>query len=157
MVTLKHQEHKPQREDKILDNLETLETSGKQDTEGRQNIGQSRETGNVFLMFPVSLDCPMFCLPSVACVPDVSSVSRLSVVFVFLTSVSCVPDVSSVSRLSVVLFVFLLCLVFLMFPLSLDCLLFFVCITSVSCVPDVSTVSGLSVVLCLSYVSVLCS
>ena len=34
----------------------------------------------VFLMFPVSLDCPMFCLPSVSCVPDVSSVSRLSVV-----------------------------------------------------------------------------
>ena len=31
-------------------------------------------------MFPVSLDCPMFCLPSVSCVPDVSSVSRLSVV-----------------------------------------------------------------------------
>ena len=31
-------------------------------------------------MFPVSLDCPMFCLSSVSCVPDVSSVSRLSVV-----------------------------------------------------------------------------
>ena len=88
-------------------------------------------------MFPVSLDCPLC--------------------FDFLLSVPCVPDVSSVSRLSVVLFVFLLCLVFLMFPLSLDCLLFFVCLTSVSCVPDVSTVSGLSVVLCLSYVSVLCS
>jgi hypothetical protein len=64
-----------------LDNLETLETSGEQDTEGRQNIGQSRDTGNirkVFLVFPVSLDCPMFCLPSVSCFPDVSSVSRLS-------------------------------------------------------------------------------
>ena len=34
----------------------------------------------VFLMFPVSLDCPMFCLPSVSCIPDVSIVSRLSVV-----------------------------------------------------------------------------
>jgi hypothetical protein len=31
-------------------------------------------------MFPVSLDCPMFCLPSVSCVPDVSSVSIFSVV-----------------------------------------------------------------------------
>jgi hypothetical protein len=29
------------------DNLETLETSGTQDTEGRQNIGQSRDTGNI--------------------------------------------------------------------------------------------------------------
>jgi hypothetical protein len=47
--------------------------------------------------------------------------------------------------------------VFLMFPLSLDCLLFFVCFTSVSCVPDVSTISRLSVVLCLSYFCVLCS
>jgi hypothetical protein len=28
-----------------LDNLETLETSGTQDTEGRQNIGQSRDSG----------------------------------------------------------------------------------------------------------------
>jgi hypothetical protein len=29
------------------DNLQTLETSGTQDTEGRQNIGQSRDTGNI--------------------------------------------------------------------------------------------------------------
>ena len=48
-------------------------------------------------MFPVSLDCRMFCLPSVSCVPDVCSVSRLSNVL------SCVPDVSTVSRLYVVL------------------------------------------------------
>ena len=55
-------------------------------------------------MFPVSLDCPMFCLPSVSCVPDVSSVSRLSVfvLCLFLVSLDC------------------LCLVFLMFPVSLD-------------------------------------
>ena len=58
---------------------------------------------------------------------------------------------------SLVLFVFLLCLVFLMFPVSLDCLLFFVCLTSVSCVPDVSIVSGLSVVLYLSSFDVLSS
>ena len=32
----KHQEHKTQREDKTLDNLETLETSGTQDTDVRQ-------------------------------------------------------------------------------------------------------------------------
>jgi hypothetical protein len=127
------------------DNLETLETSGKKDTEVRQrkHNRQSRDTGNirntrhrsktnkaqltiqrqwkhqeiercalfvlplclVFLMFPVSLDCPMFCLPSVSSVPDVSSVSRLSVVLFFL----------------------LLCLVFLMFPVSLDCPMF--CLT----------------------------
>jgi hypothetical protein len=29
------------------DNIETVETSGTQDTEGRQNIGQSRDTGNI--------------------------------------------------------------------------------------------------------------
>jgi hypothetical protein len=49
------------------------------------------------------------CLTSVSCVPDVSSVSRLSVVLVCLTSVSCVPDVSSVSRLYVVVCVSYLC------------------------------------------------
>ena len=47
------------------------------------------------------------------------------------------------------------CLVFLMFPLSLDCMLRFVCLTSVSCVPDVSSVSRLSNV--LSSFCVLCS
>ena len=82
-------------------------------------------------MFPVPLDCPMFCL----------------------TSVSCFPDVSNVSRLSNVLFS--LCLVFRMFPVSLYCLLCFVCLTSVSCVPDVSSVSRLSNV--LSSFCVLCS
>jgi hypothetical protein len=35
------------RKTKTTDNLETLETSGTQDTEGRQNIGQSRDTGNI--------------------------------------------------------------------------------------------------------------
>ena len=30
-----------------MDNLEKLETSGTLDTEGRQNIGQSRDTGNI--------------------------------------------------------------------------------------------------------------
>jgi hypothetical protein len=30
-----------------LGNLETLETSGEQDTEGRQNIGQSTDTRNI--------------------------------------------------------------------------------------------------------------
>ena len=50
-------------------------------------------------MFPVSLDCRMFCLPSVSCVPDVSCCLSMFC----LPSVSCVPDVSSVSRLSNVL------------------------------------------------------
>jgi hypothetical protein len=45
--------------------------------------------------------------------------------------------------------------VFLMFSVSLDCLLCFVFLTSVSCVPDVSSVSRFSVVLCLSYLCVL--
>ena len=87
-------------------------------------------------MFPVSLDC-LLC-------------------FVFLRSVSCVPDVSSVSRLSVVLCFFYLCvLAFLMFPVSLDCPM--LCLPSVSCVPDVSSFSRFSVVLCLSYFCVSCS
>jgi hypothetical protein len=79
-------------------------------------------------MCPVSLDCPMFFLPSVSSVTDVSSVSRL-------------PAVLCLSHLCV--------LVFLMFQVSLDCPMF--CLPSVSCVPDVSSVSRFSVVLCLSY------
>jgi ABC-type transport system involved in Fe-S cluster assembly fused permease/ATPase subunit len=78
-----------------------VQTSGPQDAEERQNIGQSRDTGNirntrnrsqtnkaqqticlVFLMFPVSLDFLLcfVCLISVSRVPAVSSVSRLSAV-----------------------------------------------------------------------------
>jgi hypothetical protein len=55
------------------------------------------------------------------------------------------------------LFVLFLCLVFLLCPVSLDCLLCFVCRTSVSYVPDISTVSRLSVVLYLSSFDVLSS
>ena len=43
-------------------------------------------------MFPVSLDCQLcfVCLTSVSCVPDVSSVSRLSNVLSSFCLVSCV-------------------------------------------------------------------
>jgi hypothetical protein len=114
-------------------------------------------------MFPVSLDCPMFCLPSVACVPDVSSVSRLSVVLWFtrhrrktksttdnLETLETSGTQDTEGRQNI--------------RQSRDtanirntghrCMKIKAQRT-MSCVPDVSTVSGLSVVLCSSYFSVL--
>jgi hypothetical protein len=47
------------------------------------------------------------------------------------------------------LFVFVLCLVYPMLPVSLDCLFLiapcFVCLRPVSCVPNVASFSGLSI------------
>ena len=56
----------------------------------------------------------------------------LVVYFVCLHPVSCIPNVASIW------IVFILCLVYLMLPVSLDCL------HPVSCVPNVASVSGLS-------------
>jgi hypothetical protein len=74
---------------------------------------------------------------------------------------SCVPNVASFSGL----FVFVLCLVYPMLPVSLDCLsssyvlctqgcqfLWIVCLRLMSCVPNVAGFSGLFVfALCLVY------
>ena len=93
----------------------------------------------VYLMLPVSLDC----LRHVSCIPNVASVSGLSSSCVLCTQccqlsldclrhVSCVPNVASVSGLSsscvlctqccqCLWIVFVMCLVYLMLPVSLDC------------------------------------
>jgi hypothetical protein len=128
---------------------------------------------------PVSLDClfliaPCFvCLRPVSCVPNVASVSGLSILDcpLFCLSSSCVLCVQCCqclwivySWLPLVLFVFLLCLVCPMLPVSLDCLYLiapcFVCLRPVSCVPNVASVSGLSILdcplFCLSSSCVLC-
>jgi hypothetical protein len=53
---------------------------------------------------------------------------------------------------SLVLFVFVLCLVYLMLPVSLDCPFLiapcFICLCPVSCVSNVTSVSGLSILDC---------
>jgi hypothetical protein len=54
-----------------------------------------------------------------------------------------------------VLFVFLLCLVYPMLPVSLDCFCF-VCLPPVSCVPYVASFSGMFL-FCLSSSYVLCT
>jgi hypothetical protein len=83
---------------------------------------------------------------------------------------SCVPNVVSFSGLSIldcpsVLIVFVLCLVYPMLSVSLDCpfliALSFDCLRPVSCVPNVASFSGLSIldfplvflvfILCLLY------
>ena len=106
----------------------------------------------VYPMLPVSLDCPFviapqFCLSSscVLCAQCCQFLwivhSSLPLSFVCLRPVSCVPNVASFSRLSIlhcpsVLFVFVLCLVYPMLPVSLDCPFFIApqfCLSS-SCV-----------------------
>ena len=110
------------------------------------------------------------CLRSVSCVPNVVDVSGLyccrCLWIVCLRPVSCVPNVVDVSGL----YVFVLCLVYPMLSMSLDCMssscvlctqccrslwivcLWIVCLRPVSCVPNVVDVSGLYVfVLCLVY------
>jgi hypothetical protein len=91
----------------------------------------------VYQMLPVSLDCPLmiapqFCLSS-SCVLCTKCCqffwivhSGLPLSFVYLRPVSCVPNVASFSGLSIhdcpsVVFVFVLCLVYQMLPVSLDC------------------------------------
>jgi hypothetical protein len=115
----------------------------------------------VWPMFPVSLDCLFsYCVLCDQCSPCVW--------IVCLRTVSCVTNVPRVSRL----FVFVLCLVWPMFPVSLDCLFSYCvlcdqcspclwivlvlcpvwpmlsvsldCLSPVSCMANVACVSGLS-------------
>jgi hypothetical protein len=79
----------------------------------------------VCTMLPVSMCCVLlFCLSS-SCVLCAHCCQCLCVVFycfVCLRPVSCVHNVASVSVLCfIVLFVFVLCLVYPMLPVSLDC------------------------------------
>ena len=104
-------------------------------------------------MLSVSLDRLFFIASSV-----------FSNVYLLVCSVSCVPNVVSVSGLSCIYCIFgilaltfiyysVLCLVYLMLSVSLDCLFFiassvfsnvYLLVCSVSCVPNVVSVSGLS-------------
>ena len=98
--------------------------------------------------------------------------SSLPLSFVCLRSVSCVPNVSSFSGLSILhcpsyLFVFVMCLVYPMFPVSLDCPFFIApqfCLSS-SCVLCAQCFQFLwivhsslvfCVVFCVLFVFVLC-
>ena len=106
-------------------------------------------------MLPVSLDCFCFvCLRPVSCVPNVASVSGL---FLFCLSSSCVFCTQCCQCLWIVfvLLVFVLCLVYPMLPVSLDCFCF-ACLRPVSCVPNVASFSGLFL-FCLSSSCVLCT
>jgi hypothetical protein len=69
--------------------------------------------------------------------------------FLFCLSSSCVLCTQCCQCLWIVfvLFVFLLCLVYPMLSVSLDCFCF-VCLRPVSCVPNVASVSGLSILDC---------
>ena len=61
------------------------------------------------------------CLCPVSDVPNVDSISVLCFVFIYLCPVSGVPNVDSISVLCFCLFFFVLCLVYPMLPVSLDC------------------------------------
>jgi hypothetical protein len=134
----------------------------------------------VYPMLPVSLHrlfliAPCFvCLRPVSCVPNVASVSRSSMLdcSLFCLSSSCVLCTQCCQCLYIVytwlplvLFVFVLCLVYPMLPVSLDRLYLiapcFVCIRPVSCVPNVASVSRSSILdcpmFCLSSSCVLCT
>jgi phosphatidylglycerophosphate synthase len=97
-------------------------------------------------MLPVSLDC--FSSPYVLC----TQCCRFLWI-VCLRLMSCVPNVAGFSGL----FVFILCLVYPMLPVSLDCLstpyvlctqcyqfLWIGCLHLMSCLPNVASFSGLS-------------
>jgi hypothetical protein len=118
-------------------------------------------------MLPVSLDCPFLiapcfiCLCPVSCVSKVASVSGLSILDgpLFYLSLSCVLCTQCCQCLWIVhswwplvLFVFVLCLVYLRLPVSLDCLFLmtpcFICLCPVSCVSNVDSVSGLYILDC---------
>jgi hypothetical protein len=108
----------------------------------------------VYPMLPVSLDC--FSSPYVLC----TQCCRFLWI-VCLRLMSCVPNVAGFSGL----FVFVLCLVYPMLPISPDCLsspyvlwtqccqfLWVACFRLMSCVPNVASFSGLFVfALCLVY------
>ena len=109
---------------------------------------------HVYPMFPVSLVAPVLCLSSfcVLCTQCFQFL-WLPLCCVCLRPVSCVPNVSSFSGCPCVVLVFVLCLVYPMFPVSLVAPV--LCLSS-SCVPNVSSFSGcpcvvLVFVLCLVY------
>ena len=109
----------------------------------------------VYPMVPVSLDCLCsVCLRLLSCVPNGSSFSRLSL---FCLSSSCVLCTQWCQFLLIVfvLFVFVMCLVYPMVLVSLDCLCS-VCLRHVSCAPNGSSFFRLSL-FCLSSSSVLCT
>ena len=122
-------------------------------------------------MLPVSLDCPftlplrysLTCICPVSCVSYVASFSGLSFLLPLRYSltcicpVSCVPYVANFSGLSFFItpsvfsnMYVVLCLVYPMLPVSLDCPFTLplryslTCICPVSCVPYVASFSGLS-------------
>ena len=132
-------------------------------------------------MLSVSLNCPLYTAPSVfscQCLWIVHSWLSLQFSLTFICSVSCVPNVTSVSGLSILdcpfsflLRLFVLCLVCPMLPVSLDCPFFtspsvFSCqclwivhswlplqfsltfICPVSFVPNVTSISGLPILDC---------
>ena len=117
---------------------------------------------HVYPMLPVSLDC-LFCLSSSFILCTICCQFLWIVCFVCLRLLSCVPYVASFSGLFV-LFVFVFYHVYLMLPVSLDCLfclsssfilcticcqflwiVCFVCLRLLSCVPYVASFSGLFV------------
>ena len=126
-------------------------------------------------MLPVSLDCPFLialwlsltCICSVSCVPNVASVSGLSIldcplvisnVYLFCVLCTqccqCLWIVHSWLPFGYLKRVFVLCLVYPMLPVSLDCpflvalWLSLTSICSVFYVPNVASVSGLSILDC---------
>jgi hypothetical protein len=104
-------------------------------------------------VLPVVLDCPFLIAPSVFS-------------NVYFRSVSCVPGVTSVSGLPLryfLTFIFVLCLVLPVLPVSMYCpflispsVLSTVYFRPVSCVPGVTSVSGLSLRFSLTFIFVLC-
>ena len=122
----------------------------------------------VYPLLPVSVWLLFVCLHPVSCVPTVASFC----VFVCLHPVSCVPTVASFCVIIVCLssscvlcthccqflcdyclFVFILCLVYPLLPVSVW--LLFVCLHPVSCVPTVA--SFCVIIVCLSSSCVLCT
>ena len=132
----------------------------------------------VYPMLPVFLDYLFLIAPS-SCVLCTQCCQCFWIIYswLLLRPVSCVPNVASVSGLSILDCSFVLCLVYLMLPVFLDylfliapssCVLCTQCwqcfwiiyswllLRPVSCVPNVASVSGLSIldcsfVLCLVY------
>jgi hypothetical protein len=137
-------------------------------TKGRVN---QRDNLLMYPMLPVSLGCPFsivslvfFNLCPVTCVPNDASISGLSILdcpFGLLYPLSCVLCTQCWQCLWIVhswlslwfSLPFVLCLVYLMLPVSLGCpflivSLVFSTLCPVTCVPNVASVSGLSILDC---------